>query len=86
MRSPIHQANLHHVDFGSRNCLRIYAISLLGMWISQNEGAKFWLSVLTDATESEAEFNLKLFAGKWHKQYPSISKSDDHLMLIAAGL
>lgn len=114
---------------------------LLGMWISPNEGAKFWLSVLTElqnrgvkdiliacvdgltgfpnaiqtvfpkttvqlcivhmvrnsvafvswqqrkqvcadlkaiysaATESEAEFNLELFAEKWDKQYPSISKS-----------
>ncbi len=112
---------------------------LLGMWISPNEGAKFWLSVLTEihnrgvkdiliacvdgltgfpnaietvfpktqvqlcivhmvrnsvafaswqqrkqvcadlkaiyaaATESEAEFNLELFAEKWDKQYPSIS-------------
>ena len=27
------------------------------------------------ATESEAEFNLELFAEKWDKQYPSISKS-----------
>ncbi len=111
------------------------------MWISPNEGAKFWLSVLTEirnrgvkdvfiacvdgltgfpnaietvfpknqvqlcivhmvrnsvafvswqhrkqvcadlkaiysaATESEAEFNLELFAEKWDKQYPSISKS-----------
>ena len=109
------------------------------MWISPNEGAKFWLSVLTEihnrgvkdiliacvdgltgfpnaietlfrktqvqlcivhmvrnsvafvpwqqrkqvcadlkaiyaaATESEAEFNLELFAEKWDKQYPSIS-------------
>jgi putative transposase len=114
---------------------------LLGMWISPNEGAKFWLSVLTEiqnrgvkdifiacvdgltgfpnaietvfpktqvqlcivhmvrnsvafvswqqrkqvckdlkaiyaaATESEAEFNLELFAEKWDKLYPSISKS-----------
>jgi putative transposase len=114
---------------------------LLGMWISQNEGAKFWLSVLTEirnrgvkdifvacvdgltgfpnaietvfphtqvqlcivhmvrnsvafvgyqhrkqvcadlkaiygaATESEAEFNLELFAEKWDEQFPSISKS-----------
>lgn len=114
---------------------------LLGMWISPNEGAKFWLSVLTEiqnrgvkdifiacvdgltgfpnaietvfpktqvqlcivhmvrnsvafvswqqrkqvckdlkaiysaATESEAEFNLELFAEKWDKLYPSIAKS-----------
>ena len=82
---------------------------LLGMWISPDEGAKLWLSVLTEihnrgvhmvrnsvafvtwqqrkqvcadlkaiyaaATESEAEFNLELFAEKWDKQYPSISKS-----------
>ncbi|MFN8975492.1 MAG: IS256 family transposase, partial [Pseudanabaena sp.] len=114
---------------------------LLGMWISPNEGAKFWLSVLTEirnrgvkdiliacvdgltgfpnaietvfpktqvqlcivhmvrnsvafvpwqqrkqvcadlkaiyaaTTESEAEFNLELFAEKWDKLYPSISKS-----------
>ncbi|MCA6591220.1 MAG: transposase, partial [Pseudanabaena sp. M38BS1SP1A06MG] len=27
------------------------------------------------AIESEAEFNLELFAEKWDKQYPSISKS-----------
>src|SRR5712664_839145 len=114
---------------------------LLGMWISENEGAKFWLSVCTElrnrgmkdcfiacvdgltglpeaieavfghtrvqlcmvhlvrnslkyvnykqraevakdlkaiysaATEAEAEFNLELFAEKWDKQYPAISKS-----------
>ncbi|CAN1211321.1 Mutator family transposase [Tumidithrix helvetica PCC 7403] len=116
-------------------------LAILGMWISPNEGAKFWLSVLTEiqnrgvrdiliacvdgltgfpnaietvfpkttvqlcivhmvrnsvafvgwqqrkqvcadlktiygaATESEAEFNLELFAEKWDEQYPSISKS-----------
>src|SRR3989475_3489769 len=114
---------------------------LLGMWIAQSEGAKFWLSVLTElqnrgvkdffiacvdglsglpeaietvypqtrvqlcmvhlmrnslryvsykhmkevatdlkaiysaSTESEAEFNLELFAEKWDGLYPSISKS-----------
>src|SRR5258708_34733453 len=114
---------------------------LLGMWIDQTEGAKFWLSVLTEvqnrgvkdifiacvdgltglpeaietvypqtrvqlcmvhlmrnslryvshkhmkevatdlktiysaSTESEAEFNLELFAEKWDALYPSISKS-----------
>src|SRR5216684_348643 len=114
---------------------------LLGMWMSENEGAKFWLSVFTElqnrgmkdcfiacvdgltglpeaieavfpqtrvqlcmvhlvrnslkyvsykqraevakdlkaiysaATEAEAEFNLELFAEKWDKQYPAISKS-----------
>ena len=105
---------------------------LLGMWMSENEGAKFWLSVFTElqnrvdgltglpeaietvypqtrvqlcmvhlvrnslkyvsykhrkavatdlkaiysaATESEAEFNLELFAEKWDQQYPTISKS-----------
>ena len=114
---------------------------LLGMWLAQTEGAKFWLSVLTElqsrgvkdifiacvdgltglpeaieavfpqtrvqlcmvhlmrnslryvshkhmkevatdlkaiysaSTESEAEFNLELFAEKWDALYPSISKS-----------
>jgi putative transposase len=115
---------------------------LLGMWISENEGAKFWLAVCTElrnrgmrrllsclrgwphrtarghpggrmphtqvqlcmvhlvrnslkyvndkqraevakdlkaiysaATEAEAEFQLELFAEKWDKQYPAISKS-----------
>jgi transposase-like protein len=114
---------------------------LLGMWISQNEGAKFWLSVLTELnnrglkevfiaccdgltgfpdaiasvypecqvqscivhmvrnclafvpykdrkavavdlktiyqadTEDIALQNLELFAGKWDKKYPAISKS-----------
>jgi putative transposase len=114
---------------------------LLGMWMAQTEGAKFWLSVLTElqnrgvkdifiacvdgltglpeaietvyphtrvqlcmvhlvrnslryvshkhmkevatdlkaiysaSTESEAEFNLELFADKWDALYPSISKS-----------
>ena len=114
---------------------------LLGMWIAQTEGAKFWLQVLTElqnrgvkdlfiacvdglnglpeaietvypqtrvqlcmvhlvrnslryvsykhmkavatdlkaiysaSTESEAEFNLELFAEKWDGLYPSISKS-----------
>jgi putative transposase len=114
---------------------------LLGMWIAQTEGAKFWLAVLTElqnrgvkdifiacvdgltglpeaietvypqarvqlcmvhlvrnslryvsykhlkavatdlkaiysaSTETEAEFNLELFAEKWDALYPSISKS-----------
>ena len=114
---------------------------LLGMWMSQNEGAKFWLTVFTElqnrgmkdcfiacvdgltglpeaieavfpqtrvqlcmvhlvrnslryvsykhrkavaadlkaiysaSTEAEAEFNLELFAEKWDRQYPTISKS-----------
>jgi putative transposase len=114
---------------------------LLGMWIAQTEGAKFWLQVLTElqnrgvkdifiacvdgltglpeaietvypqtrvqlcmvhlvrnslryvsykhmkavatdlkaiysaATETEAEFNLELFAEKWDAFYPNISKS-----------
>ncbi len=113
---------------------------LLGMWLAQGEGAKFWLSVLTElqnrgvrdffiacvdgltglpeaieavypqarvqlcmvhlmrnslryvphkdmkavatdlkaiysaSTETEAEFNLELFAEKWDRLYPSISK------------
>src|SRR5260221_2620888 len=116
-------------------------IKLLGMWIAQTEGARFWLGVLTElqnrgvkdlfiacvdgltglpeaietvypqtrvqlcmvhlmrnslryvsykhmkvvatdlkaiysaATETEAEFNLELFAEKWDALYPSISKS-----------
>jgi putative transposase len=32
-------------------------------------------AIYSNATESEAEFNLELFAEKWDKQYPSISKS-----------
>jgi len=32
-------------------------------------------AIYTATTESEAEFNLELFAEKWDKQYPSISKS-----------
>ncbi len=32
-------------------------------------------AIYAAATESEAEFNLELFAEKWDKQYPSISKS-----------
>ncbi len=32
-------------------------------------------AIYTAATESEAEFNLELFAEKWDKQYPSISES-----------
>src|SRR5690242_18314594 len=114
---------------------------LLGMWMAQTEGAKFWLSVLTEvqnrgmkdifiacvdglsglpeaietvypqtrvqlcmvhlvrnslryvshkhmkevatdlkaiysaSTQSEAEFNLELFAEKWDRLYPTISKS-----------
>ena len=32
-------------------------------------------AIYAAATESEAEFNLELFADKWDKQYPSISKS-----------
>jgi putative transposase len=114
---------------------------LLGIWMSQNEGAKFWLSVLTElqnrgvkdifiacvdglpglpeaietvypqtrvqlcmvhmvrnslryvshkhkkdvatdlkaiysaSTETEAQFNLELFAEKWDRLYPNISKT-----------
>lgn len=114
---------------------------LLGIWIASNEGAKFWLSVLTElqnrgvkdlfiacidgltgmvqaietvypktliqlcmvhmvrnswryvsykhrqelvadlktiytaATETDAELNLELFAHKWDKTYPTLSKS-----------
>lgn len=114
---------------------------LLGMWLAQNEGAKFWLSVLTElqnrgvkdffiacvdgltglpeaieavypqtrvqlcmvhlmrnslryvpykdmkavatdlkaiysaSTETDAEFNLEVFAEKWDRLYPNISKS-----------
>jgi putative transposase len=114
---------------------------VLGMWISENEGAKFWLAVCTDlrnrdtrdcyiacadgltglpeaieavfphtlvqlclvhlvrnslkyvnykqraevardlktiysaATAEEAEFQLEVFAEKWDKQYPAISRS-----------
>jgi putative transposase len=114
---------------------------LLGMWIAESEGAKFWLAVCTElrnrgmkdcfiacvdgltgfpeaiesafpqtqvqlclvhmvrnslkyvnykqraevakdlkliyaaATETEAEFNLELFAEKWDRQYPAISKA-----------
>ena len=32
-------------------------------------------AIYSATTESEAEFNLELFAEKWDKQYPSISKS-----------
>ncbi|MCA6596681.1 MAG: transposase, partial [Pseudanabaena sp. M046S1SP1A06QC] len=32
-------------------------------------------AIYAAATASEAEFNLELFAEKWDKQYPSISKS-----------
>jgi putative transposase len=32
-------------------------------------------AIYAAATESEAEFNLELFAEKWDKHYPSISKS-----------
>ncbi len=32
-------------------------------------------AIYAAATESEAEFNLELFAEKWDKLYPSISKS-----------
>lgn len=114
---------------------------LLGMWMSENEGAKFWLSVFTElhnrgmkdcfiacvdgltglpeaieavfpqtrvqlcmvhlvrnslkyvsykhskevakdlktiysaCTEADAEFQLEVFAEKWDRQYPTISKS-----------
>jgi putative transposase len=123
---------------------------LLGMWLAHTEGAKFWLSVLTEvqnrgvkdifiacvdglaglpeaietvypqtrvqlcmvhlmrnslryvshkhmkevasdlkavcsaSTETEAEFNLELFAEKWDALYPSISKSWQALT-VAAG-
>jgi hypothetical protein len=33
----------------------------------------FQKAIYAAATESEAEFNLELFAEKWDKQYPSIS-------------
>lgn len=55
---------------------------LLGMWLSETEGAKFWLNVLTDlkkiyqsATEDEALLALEQFSDRWDSQYPQISRS-----------
>lgn len=55
---------------------------LLGMWLSETEGAKFWLNVLTDlkkiyqsATEDEALLALEPFSDRWDSQYPQISRS-----------
>ena len=61
---------------------------LLGIWIARTEGAKFWLSVITElqnrdikdilytaATEQQAETALDAFAEKWDAKYPMISKS-----------
>ncbi|HBB9961639.1 TPA: IS256 family transposase [Vibrio parahaemolyticus] len=55
---------------------------LLGMWLSETEGAKFWLNVLTDlkkiyqsATEDEALLALEQFSDRWDSQYPQVSRS-----------
>ena len=42
-----------------------------GLWVVRGD----LKAIYSAATESEAEFNLELFAEKWDKQYPSISKS-----------
>ena len=39
------------------------------------EVAKDLKAIYSAATEAEAEFQLELFAEKWDKQYPAISKS-----------
>ena len=54
---------------------------LLGLWLDENEGAKFWLACLTDlkkiyqaATVLEAEQALDKFAQAWDAKYPTRAK------------
>ncbi len=64
---------------------------LPGMWLSENEGAKFWLSVLTELQNRGLQhiliacvdglsgfpeaIELERFAQKWDDKYPQISRS-----------
>src|SRR6266850_2178189 len=55
---------------------------VLGSWIAQTEGAKFWLQVVTElkliytaATDGEAEQRLVEFSLKWDAKFPMIAKS-----------
>ena len=44
-------------------------------WQQRKQVCADFKAIYIAATELEAEFNLELFAEKWDKQYPSISKS-----------
>jgi len=55
---------------------------ILGMWIAKNEGAKFWLSVITELKNRGieqileiAEVCLNNFMHKWDRLYPTIADS-----------
>ena len=51
---------------------------LLGLWISQNEGAKFWLTCLTDLNNRGLRdifvACVDAFAKAWDPKYPTIAK------------
>ena len=55
---------------------------LLGLWLAENEGAKFWLSVLSELKTRGLQDiliacvdGLKGFPEKWDEKYPQISRS-----------
>ena len=55
---------------------------LLGMYVSQSEGANFWPGVLTDLklvyqaeTLEKAEMGLENIAAKWNEKYPIVVRS-----------
>ena len=58
---------------------------LLGLWVAQTEGAKFWLQVVTELKKrgvqdifiacEEAEMRLAESDAKWGADYPSIMQS-----------
>jgi transposase-like protein len=50
---------------------------VLGLWVANNEGAKFWLSVMNNLRNRgvEAEKALADFEAEWGQKYPSIAPS-----------
>jgi len=44
---------------------------LLGLWLSEHEGAKFWLGVMTELQNRA----LEQFGDRWDEKYPQISRS-----------
>jgi len=50
-------------------------VPYLNLYLHRKQVCADLKAIYSAATESEAEFNLELFAEKWDEQYPSISKS-----------
>jgi len=46
---------------------------VLGLWIQETEGAKFWCSILEELRQREEA--LTAFEEKWDAQYPTVARS-----------